>query len=94
MFLHVPQAFGHSDISILDGGLSKWLAEDLPVSTDDPNSITPVNYNAIPREDLVKNMNEIIEALRKEDIQVHTYTLSKQSPGPNYKTFLCPKVQL
>ena len=73
MFLHVPQAFGHSDISILDGGLSKWFAEDLPVSTDDPNSITPVNYNAIPREDLVKNMNEVIEALRKGDIQVHIH---------------------
>lgn len=64
------KAFGHSDISILDGGLSKWLAEGLPVSTDDPNSITPVNYSAIPREDLVKNMNEVIEALRKGDIQV------------------------
>ena len=64
------QVFGHQEVSVLDGGLPKWLAENHPVVKDPPPSHTPVKYNAKMRGELVKNLEEVVEALKNKDVQV------------------------
>ena len=64
------QVFGHHEVSILDGGLPKWLDENHPVVKDPPPSHAPVKYNAKMRKDLVKNMEDVVKALRSKNAQV------------------------
>ena len=62
--------FGHSDVSILDGGLPRWLHEGGPINTDSATTPTPVSYTAALNKDLVRNMEDIVEALKNKNVQV------------------------
>jgi len=48
------RAMGHTNVSVLDGGLVKWLAEGRPTSTALPQLNITANYTATPRPALVK----------------------------------------
>ncbi|RUS73414.1 hypothetical protein EGW08_018820 [Elysia chlorotica] len=58
--------YGHSPskISILEGGLPKWLSEGGEV-TDKASDITPQSYKAVFEPSLVKNYEEIEENITK-----------------------------
>ena len=66
------QAFGHEDVSILDGGLPKWLLDGCPVVTTEPAETVSVEYTINKRPNIVRSMKNVEEALRKGDIQVST----------------------
>lgn len=40
------RAFGHRDVSVLDGGLGRWRAEARPLEAGDPSPAVPVPYAA------------------------------------------------
>lgn len=61
--LWVFTLFGHEDIRLLDGGRSKWLAENRPMTKDKP-VVKSTSYPVVERED---------EKIRcyKEDVLAH-----------------------
>lgn len=56
------RAFGFENAAILDGGWTKWQAEDHPTSTE-PASYPAGNFSAAPRSELIATKDEVIEAV-------------------------------
>jgi thiosulfate/3-mercaptopyruvate sulfurtransferase len=48
--LWVCSLFGHPDLRLMDGGRTKWIAEDRPLNTDDPKR-PRAEYPVIDRDD-------------------------------------------
>ena len=63
------RAFGHRRVSVLDGGMRKWLAEDRPVSAETP-TITPVHYKAKLTASMVRSMEDIRSNIESRKEQV------------------------
>jgi thiosulfate/3-mercaptopyruvate sulfurtransferase len=61
--------FGHPDVGILDGGLSQWIEEGLPV-TSEPTLSTPSNFEPRIRKDFVVSLDEMIEAIDNPAIKI------------------------
>jgi thiosulfate/3-mercaptopyruvate sulfurtransferase len=56
------RAFGHGEISVLDGGLAKWLAAGLPV-TDQPARQRQASFTARFDPSLVRSAADVLSAL-------------------------------
>lgn len=52
------RAFGHRQVSLLDGGLIKWRAEGRPTSTDIPRP-APGSYTADLRAGMVRSLEQV-----------------------------------
>lgn len=63
------RAFGHERLAILDGGLSKWLAEGRPVTADIPTP-APTTYTAHFRPELVRDKAQLMVNLTSKREQV------------------------
>jgi thiosulfate/3-mercaptopyruvate sulfurtransferase len=63
------RAFGHERVSVLDGGLPKWLAEERPV-TDTATPTTQRAYRVQPRPELVRNKAQLLANLGSRAEQV------------------------
>lgn len=70
------RAFGHDKVSILDGGLPKWIAEGRPV-TDRPVPHRIASFTATLRPDMVRDLTAMIGNLKSKSEQV----LDARSPG-------------
>ncbi len=64
------RAFGHDKVSVLDGGLGKWKAENRPLETETP-SITPATF-AASREarDRVRGKADILANIETKAYQL------------------------
>ncbi|XP_041033459.1 3-mercaptopyruvate sulfurtransferase [Carcharodon carcharias] len=62
------RAFGHSRVSVLDGGLVSWRKEGRPV-TSEVQDHPPAEYSANPRP-WVKTYQEILDNVRSEKFQL------------------------
>jgi thiosulfate/3-mercaptopyruvate sulfurtransferase len=56
------RVFGHDDISVLDGGLAKWLAAGLPV-TDQPARRREATFTARLHLSVVRSATEVLSSL-------------------------------
>ncbi len=65
MFRH----FGHTNVSVLDGGLKKWVAEGRALSTDTPQ-ITPATFTAGKGTGVVRQKADMLANIDKKDWQV------------------------
>jgi thiosulfate/3-mercaptopyruvate sulfurtransferase len=63
------RVFGHARVSVLDGGLAKWLAEDKSVSVG-PVSYPPGQLSAKRRDALVADVDQMLVKVRQCDSQV------------------------
>lgn len=63
------RVFGHDSVSVLDGGLPKWLSMNQPV-TDKVRTFTPSKFIAQHRPELVKNFNDINHNMETKFSQV------------------------
>ena len=54
--------FGHQDVGILDGGLSQWLEDGLPV-TSDPTQATPSDFQSCMQPDFLATLDDMINAI-------------------------------
>jgi thiosulfate/3-mercaptopyruvate sulfurtransferase len=71
------RVFGHRHVSVLDGGLDKWLAEGRPV-TDHIAEVPPVSYQApVANRTLVRTWADLLANVRTRREQV----IDNRSPG-------------
>ena len=49
---------GHDQVSVLDGGLKKWIAEGRPVESGETRA-TPAVFHASPRPELVRDFDQV-----------------------------------
>ncbi|MGB0629510.1 MAG: 3-mercaptopyruvate sulfurtransferase [Alphaproteobacteria bacterium] len=63
------RAFGHEKVSLLNGGLNKWQAENRPVTTDAPD-IPDTTFEARFNAAMIRSMDEVWENLATEAEQV------------------------
>lgn len=50
--------FGHNAVSVLDGGLPAWIAEDYPVESG-PATIRRAQFNAVLRPELLRHRDDV-----------------------------------
>ncbi len=63
------RVFGHDNVAVLDGGLSKWIADRQPIASGWP-TITPREFEATFRPELVCSKAEVLMALERGDRQI------------------------
>ena len=61
--------FGHPAVSVLDGGMKKWLAEGHPL-TSDPSDPERARFEATVDRSLVKTYEDVLENIRTKRVQV------------------------
>ncbi|KAF7729729.1 hypothetical protein EC973_003807 [Apophysomyces ossiformis] len=56
------KAFGHQQVSVLNGGLPKWIQENKPTESGSPPTVNPVKYS-VPQLDtqLVRNYQTVLQ---------------------------------
>ncbi|MCW9032689.1 MAG: 3-mercaptopyruvate sulfurtransferase [Rhodospirillales bacterium] len=53
------KVFGHDNVAVLDGGLPKWLSENLPTDSGMP-SIEPTNYKTVTKKvKMVRSIDQV-----------------------------------
>lgn len=63
------RVFGHDRVSVLEGGLPKWLEEERVVA-DGPVTSTPGEFHAERRDELVVDLDQVLAALQEGDPQI------------------------
>lgn len=66
---YMLKVMGHTSVAVLDGGLKKWLAEERPVISDLPQ-VTPTQYHASPKPDLLLDLEAMTKAQKAGTTQV------------------------
>ena len=61
--------FGHQDVGILDGGLSQWLNDGLPI-TSDITTTTPSNFEPNIQKEFIATLDDMIIAIDDSDIKL------------------------
>lgn len=56
---YLLRAYGHDAVAVLDGGLTKWLAEGRPLSTEEP-AVPPAAFEPRPRPGFVLTKAEML----------------------------------
>jgi len=62
--------FGALNVSILNGGLQKWLLEGRPIETGDSLNRPPKKFLARLDKDRLKNKNDMLAFLRTKGVQI------------------------
>ncbi|MFQ5802417.1 MAG: sulfurtransferase [Candidatus Methylomirabilales bacterium] len=63
----VLEFFGHNEVAVLNGGLTKWVKEDRPLSTEVPK-ITPKKFVARPNPKLIATAEWVKDNLKNPGI--------------------------
>lgn len=63
------RAFDHDHVVVLDGGLARWQALELPRRSG-PETMTPQTFHAVLRPGLVRNLDQMLDALEHPHSQI------------------------
>ncbi|XP_072269212.1 thiosulfate sulfurtransferase-like [Pyxicephalus adspersus] len=63
------RVFGHTNVSVLDGGLVNWVKRALPV-TSEITAVKPQKFNATLNKSLLKTFEDVQENLRSKTFQL------------------------
>lgn len=63
----VLEFFGHKHVAVLNGGLTKWVQEDRPLSTEKPG-ISPKKFVARPSPNLIATAEWVKDNLRQSRV--------------------------
>ena len=74
------QVFGHTDVSVLDGGLTYWKYCHHPMETGAPRSPCPQRYTASYNPQLVRDINQMKDYLSSGSAQVNYCGLANAAP--------------
>ncbi len=74
------QVFGHDDVVILDGGLTKWLAEGRPVESGEVGG-APREFVVHKRSELVADWREVLDNLSSRRAQLVDARTAKRFSG-------------
>ncbi len=58
--------YGHEDVKLLDGGLTKWMLEDRPLETG-ANVPVPATFTAAYRSELLATVDDVLQAIEDPD---------------------------
>jgi thiosulfate/3-mercaptopyruvate sulfurtransferase len=61
------EVYGHARVSVVDGGLAKWLAEERATSTEHPVT-TPVEYAVGSRPERLSELDQLLEDVEAPDV--------------------------
>ncbi|MEJ1223436.1 sulfurtransferase [Sediminicola sp. 1XM1-17] len=61
------KTMGHDNVAVLDGGLPKWIKEDLPLEPDQDSNYTKGSFMAKFRPQRVKNATDILRNIDKKE---------------------------
>ena len=61
--------FGHRDVGILDGGLSQWLREGLPMTTD-ATVATPSSFEPVLQKDFIATLDDMVVAIENPQVKL------------------------
>ena len=61
--------YGHDNVRILDGGITRWIAKGRPLQTQTP-VVTPRSFTARARPPLRTTKAEVLAALGRPDVQI------------------------
>ena len=61
--------YGHSSVSVLDGGFPKWIEKEYG-TTDERADLPPQTFKAFPNNDFVKSYDDMLENLTKKSFAV------------------------
>lgn len=67
------KVFGHETVSVLDGGLEKWVADGYPTHGENdsiPFAFGEGNYKAEFQSDLVSSFKDILSVVKEGDCQI------------------------
>jgi thiosulfate/3-mercaptopyruvate sulfurtransferase len=60
---------GHSNVSLLDGGFTRWAAEGRPVTAEPPEH-APARFVAAARPELLRSKSDVLSAVRAGGAQI------------------------
>ncbi len=69
--------FGHSEVSVLDGGFPKWLAEGRPVEEEEPTPARERHYTGRTNLNLVRDVTQVAKAAKLGTEQI----VDARAPG-------------
>jgi thiosulfate/3-mercaptopyruvate sulfurtransferase len=61
--------FGHRDVGILDGGLTQWIQEGLPITTE-PTILKPSNFEPSNKDDFLATLEDMVEAIDNPGVKL------------------------
>ncbi len=65
--LWLMELYGHQDVSLMDGGRVKWLADNRPTTAAEP-SVTPTSYQAREADDRIRaKRDEVLATVGSSD---------------------------
>ena len=67
---YLLQVFGHDKVSVLDGGLPKWVSEGRPTVSGEQSQITPATFKATYRPHLVRELGQMMDNYHSKNEQV------------------------
>jgi thiosulfate/3-mercaptopyruvate sulfurtransferase len=66
----ILKMYGHEDVRLMDGGRKKWVADSLPLTTDEENP-TPSQYSAKDFDSTFRsNVREVLNIVESGDYQL------------------------
>jgi len=75
-------AFGHTNVALLNGGWIKWTAEQRPNSTATP-TLPPVQFQATLRPDWVATASDVVAAINKPTVKIVDARTAAEIDGTN-----------
>ncbi|XP_063807884.1 thiosulfate sulfurtransferase-like [Pseudophryne corroboree] len=78
------RVFGHNNVSVLDGGLAKWLERGLQVTSED-TQVAPQTFHATVNHSLLKTFKDIQENLISQQFQLVDARVEGRYSGPEPK---------
>jgi len=61
--------YGHDAAKVLNGGLTKWIAEGRPLETHTP-ALPPATFQARTRPELIATRDEVLQAMGRRDVYI------------------------
>lgn len=74
------KVFGHDNVVVLDGGLTKWLAEGRPIESGEV-SVAPRTFEPRKRPDLIADWREVLDSLSSPRTQLVDARTAKRYSG-------------
>jgi thiosulfate/3-mercaptopyruvate sulfurtransferase len=62
--------FGHEHVALVNGGWTKWTAEQRPTSTDPPAALAAAPFAAKPRRVGHATAQDVVAAMNKPDVRI------------------------